>query len=183
MKKTFLLFTIIALTVFSTVSAQRNSTKKQTTIPTKFSIGLELAAPTGTFRNQYSVGVGGSGKIEIPTSREFYITATAGYTSLYLKENLRNAYRALGISTTPAGFIPLKVGGKYYFNPLIYAEGEIGAAIGTNQGHGTSFAYAPGVGVSLPILGANAIDIGLRFEGWSQNYNINQFGFRLAYKY
>ncbi len=182
-KKLLLLLTVVAVTA-SSVSAQRTTTKRKKAAPqTKFSVGLELGVPTGDFKSLYSVGVGGSGKIEIPATREFFITATAGYTSFYLNDNYRNALRLFGLSTTPAGFVPLKVGGKYYFSPQFYGEGEIGAAIGTNRGSGTAFAYAPGIGVSLPLPGRNAIDIGLRFEGWSQDYNFNQFAFRIAYKF
>ena len=121
--------------------------------------------------------------MEIPATPQFFITATAGYTSFYLKNDVKNTLQAFGLSTEPAGFVPLKVGGKYYFNPLFYAEGEIGASIGTNRGSGTAFAYAPGFGVSVPLIGRNAVDIGLRYEGWSQNYNFNQLALRLAYKF
>lgn len=178
-KKLLLMVVVIAATAFSTVSAQR---KKQTTTPVKFSVGLELAAPTGDYKNIYDVGLGGSGKIEIPATTQLFITATAGFTSFYYKENLRNALKVLGLPTTQ-GFVPLKVGGKYYFSPVFYGEGEIGASIGTNKGSSTAFAYAPGIGVSIPLIGKNAIDVGLRYEGWSQNGNFNQFALRAAYKF
>lgn len=183
MKKLFLLFTIVALTA-SAVSAQRTiMRRKKLPPPAKFSVGLELGAPAGDAKNLYSFGFGGSGKIEIPATPQFAITATAGYTSFYFKDNVKNALRAFGYSTTPAGFVPLKAGGKFYFSPVFYAEGEIGASIGTNKGSGTAFAYAPGIGTTIPLIGGNAIDIGLRYESWSQNYRFNQFGLRVAYKF
>lgn len=177
------MFTILAV-IASSVSAQRTTTRRRKAAPkTKFSVGLELGAPNGDYRNIYGVGIGGSGKIEIPATPQFAITATAGYTSFYFTQDVRNSLRAFGLSTTPAGFVPLKVGGKYYLSPIFYTEGEIGAAIGTNRGSGTAFAYAPGIGVSLPLIGRNAVDLGLRFESWSQNSNFNQFAFRVAYKF
>lgn len=184
MKKLLLMFTLVAI-VASAASAQRTTTRRKKAAPaTKFSVGLELGAPTGDYnRHIFGVGIGGSGKIEIPATRQFAITATAGYTSFYFKDDYRNSLRAFGFSTTPAGFVPLKVGGKYYFSPVFYGEGEIGAAIGTNRGNGAAFAYAPGIGVSLPLAGRNAIDLGLRFESWSQDVSFNQFGFRVAYKF
>jgi opacity protein-like surface antigen len=178
-KKLFLMAAVIAATAFSTVSAQR---KKQAAPPVNFSVGLELGAPMGDAKNFYSVGFGGSGKIEIPATREFFITATAGFTSFYYKEGIRNALKAAD-QPTSQGFVPLKVGGKYYFSPAFYAEGEIGAAIGTNKGAETAFAYAPGIGVSIPLIGRNALDVGLRYEGWSQDYSFNQLGLRVAYKF
>jgi opacity protein-like surface antigen len=178
-KKLFLMAAVITATAFSTVSAQR---KSQTATPIKFSVGLELGAPTGVYKNTYNAGLGGSGKIEIPATTQLFITATAGFTSFYYKENQKNALKALGLPTTQ-GFVPLKVGGKYYFSPAFYAEGEIGASIGTNKGSSTAFAYAPGIGVSIPLIGRNALDVGLRYEGWSQDYSFNQLGLRVAYKF
>lgn len=170
---------LAAATVFTNASAQKRTVKKSPL----FSVGLELGLPTGDYRNFYNVGFGGSGKIEIPATKNLYITATAGYTSFYLKDSYRNLLRTIGLSTTPYGYVPLKAGGKYYFSPAFYAEGEIGAAIGINHGSSSYFAYAPGIGTSIPLTGKNAIDIGFRFEGWSQNNDFNQFGLRAAYKF
>jgi hypothetical protein len=178
MKKLYLMIVLAATTVF-TVSAQKKTVKKSPL----FSVGLELIAPTGDMRSFYNVGFGGSGKIEIPATKNLYITATAGYTSYYLSDNYKNLLRSIGIPTTPTGYIPLKVGGKYYFNPAFYAEGEIGASLGTNNRSSTYFVYSPGIGTSIPLTGKNAIDIGFRFEGWSQNNDFNQFGLRVAYKF
>lgn len=179
MKKLYLMAALAAATIFTTASAQ----KRKVAISTLFSVGLELGIPTGDFASFNTVGFGGSGKIEIPATQKFYITATAGYTSFYLKDSYRNLLRTIGLSTTPDGYIPLKVGGKYYFNHALYAEGEIGASFGTNDRTSNYFAYAPGVGTSIPIIGKNAIDIGLRFEGWVQNHDFNQFALRAAYKF
>ncbi|MVN21053.1 hypothetical protein [Mucilaginibacter arboris] len=149
----------------------------------------------GDAKDVYSFGFGGSGKIEIPATKSFFITVTAGYTSFYLKDNIKNTLTAFGGSTNPAGYVPLKAGGKYYIIPLFYVEGEIGAAIGvqklspflitnnTLSGRGTAFAYAPGVGVSIPLIGKSAIDAGVRYEGWSQNGQLGQLALRVAYKF
>ena len=181
MKKLFLLGLVVAVTGFSSIKAQLRAPK--------FSIGLEVAAPTSDAHNLYSVGFGGSGKIEIPATRQLFITATAGYSSFYLKDALKNTLRTFGASLKPAGFVPLKVGAKYYLIPLVYVEGELGAAIGVQQsatgtnilsGHGTAFAYAPGVGVVVPIIG---IDAGVRYEGWSQNGHFDQVALRVAFRF
>lgn len=188
MKKLFLLAIISAATVFTTVSAQTKTTAKSPL----FSIGLDVAAPIGDAKDLYNVGFGGSGKIEIPATKAFSITVTAGYTSFYLKDDIKNTLKAFGLDTKPAGYIPVKAGGKYYIVPAFYVEGEIGAAIGvqrsavgynTLSGHGTAFAYAPGIGTSLGLGGRSAIDIGARYEGWSQDGQLNQFALRAAYKF
>ncbi|MGI4021507.1 MAG: hypothetical protein ACRYFA_08385 [Janthinobacterium lividum] len=178
MKKLYLIIVLAATTVF-TVSAQKKTIKKSPL----FSVGLELGIPTGDMRNFNTVGFGGSGKIEIPATKNLYITATAGYTTYYLKDSYKNLLRKYNYTTTPDGYVPLKVGGKYYFNPAFYAEGEIGASFGTNDRTSNYFVYSPGIGTSIPLTGKNAIDIGLRFEGWSQNNDFNQFALRAAYKF
>lgn len=193
MKKLFLLAALSAATVFTTVSAQ----KRATVISPNFSVGLEVAAPLGDAKGIYGVGFGGSGKMEIPATKAFFITVTAGYTSFYLKDNIKSTLKAFGFAVKPAGYVPLKAGGKFYISPLFYVEGEIGASIGvqrstlgattllnnTLSGHGAAFAYAPGIGVSVPLLGKSAIDAGIRYEGWSQNGQLNQAALRVAYKF
>jgi hypothetical protein len=193
MKKLFLLAAISAATVFTTVSAQKRTTARSPL----FSVGLDVSAPVGDAKNFYGFGFGGSGKIEIPATQSFSITVTAGYTSIYLKDNIKNTLHTFGYDSKPAGYIPIKAGGKYYIVPEFYVEGEIGAAIGAQRsslgglpslgntltGHGTAFAYAPGIGTSLALGGRSAIDIGARYEGWSQNGQLNQGVLRVAYKF
>ncbi len=143
----------------------------------RLSAGPEIAFPAGSFGDLFSIGFGGSLKVEVPVTREFYLTATAGYKTFYLKEGSKD----LKINK---GYVPLKAGGKYYLSPLLYAEGEVGVSIGTNKNAGSALAWAPGVGVSLPFTKDGYIDAGLRYERWARDGgNIEQVGVRIAYKF
>lgn len=144
----------------------------------QFSVGLEFGLPMEEFGDFYTIGFGGSGKMEIPLGSAFNATVTAGFINFYAKEEFSSIVK-------DAGYIPLKAGGKYYFgNNNYYVEGELGASISTTEGGGTAFAYAPGLGVSYPVSDRGAIDAGARYEGWSKDGgSINQVAFRIAYKF
>ncbi len=144
----------------------------------RLSIGAEFALPTNTgFGELFSTGFGSSAKFEVPLTNYLYATATAGFTEFFLK----NKYKNLTFNKT---YVPLKAGGKYYFEHTFYAEGELGASIGTNSGAGTAFVWSAGGGVSFPITKDGFLDTGLRVEKWARDEgNITQAGFRIAYKF
>ncbi|WP_342646911.1 hypothetical protein [Mucilaginibacter sp. CSA2-8R] len=150
---------------------------------TKFSIGPEVGIPLGDYNGLYSLTVGGTAKFEIPVnSSNFNLTFTAGYVN-FLGKTIGDSYVRYKIAN--AGFIPVKVGGKYYANRNIYLEGEVGVVTNVNStSSNAAFAYAPGLGVSLPFgKSKSALDMGIRYEGWVKNGSvINQVALRLAYK-
>jgi hypothetical protein len=177
MKK--LLLTVAAVAAFTVSFAQSKSASSGA----KLSVGLDFGLPVGDFARGTSIGFGGSGKAEMPVSSAFNFTVTAGYISYYYDKEVKDFYKAIGVDTY-LGFVPLKVGGKYFFSPNVYGEAEVGARIGTNMSTGTAFIYAPGLGVSFPVSDKHDIDFGARYEGWSQDGgNIGQVAFRIAYKF
>ncbi|TZF82178.1 hypothetical protein FW774_15925 [Pedobacter sp. BS3] len=143
----------------------------------RFNIGAEFGLPTtGSYAELFTIGFGGSGKLEVPVTKTFYATATAGFITYYLKEGVSPTYNR--------SYIPLKAGGKYYFNPMIYAEGELGISIGMQRKAGSAFVWAPGVGTSFSIAKDGYLDAGIRYEGWERNGgNLDQFALRVAYKF
>lgn len=145
------------------------------TVPTKtFSVGLELGAPTNSI---YNIGFGGSGKAEIPIVAPLSLSVTAGYTSFYYKSALVGS----NISQTPAGFVPLKAGAKFYFGPGIYMEAEGGTVIETNYSKDKLFAYAVGPGFIIPTGKHTGVDLGFRYENWGGG-RLRQTGIRVAYR-
>lgn len=174
MKRLFLLSFLFA--AVSAASAQHMGIPPYTAKP-RLSVGAEFTLPTGDFGKVFTIGFGGSGKVEIPLTRYLYGTATAGFITYYLKPEVKD----LSINKS---YIPLKAGAKYYFGGYFYGEGELGASIGANKNAGTSFAWAPGAGVSFPITKDGYLDAGIRYEKWArQGGDINQVGFRVAYKF
>lgn len=177
MKKCILLTSIATLFVLQVLAQDEPSASTTSPSGRKFSVGLDFGLPMGDEGDVYSISFGGSGKMEVPFSDAFYGTVTAGFTSLYLKEEFNDLF-------DPQGFIPVKAGGKYYFgNMNYYVEGEVGAVFGIEDGAGTAFAYAPGLGISFPVSDKGAIDAGARYEGWSNDGTFSQIGFRIAYKF
>ncbi|WP_345948635.1 MULTISPECIES: hypothetical protein [unclassified Mucilaginibacter] len=174
---------MVAITAAGLLTSAFAQTKSASTSGPKLSIGLDFGVPTGNFANGTSIGFGGSGKAEIPVASAFNFTVTAGYISYYYEKPYKDALKALGADTY-LGFVPVKVGGKYFFSPNVYGEAEVGARIGTNMSTGTAFLYAPGLGVSFPVSDKHDIDFGARYEGWSKDGgNIGQVAFRIAYKF
>lgn len=144
----------------------------------KFGVALETGLPVGDAEDVYSVGLGGSAKLEIPVTSPFAVTLSAGYLNMQVKDDLQPV---LGESRE---FIPIKAGAKYYFGRNFFGEGELGASIPTESSDETAFAYAPGIGVTLPVADQTAIDIGLRYEGWTRDQgDIDQVGLRAVIKF
>lgn len=140
-----------------------------------FSLGAELGIPNASV---YSIGVGVSGKFELPLSNRVAITATAAYSAFFYKSNLFNNSKTLA----SARFIPLKAGVKYYLNPGVYFEGELGTAIETNYLKQDLFAFSIGPGFIIPIKNKFGVDFGLRYEKWSQ-HQVQQTAIRFAYRF
>jgi hypothetical protein len=140
-----------------------------------FSAGLELGI---TSNSVYAIGLGASAKGEFPVSNRVCLTVTAGYSTFFYKSNLFASSRTL----SPAYFIPLKAGIKYYPNPNVYIEGELGTAIETNYLKQDLFAFSIGPGFVVPINNNRGIDIGFRYEGWS-DHQVRQTAIRFAYRW
>jgi hypothetical protein len=153
-------------------------------IPTtsKFSLGAELTIPVGQNGSPYSAGFGASAKYDAPVAKSTFFTASAGYIKFNYSNDIKAVAKQENVKLLPApGFIPLKVGIKYYVNDAFgfFFEGQAGAAISTKSGYGTSFAYAPGLGYTF----AENIEGSGRYEIWSHNGSLSQFAFRLAYRF
>ena len=172
MKRLFLL-TFLLCGVSSLVFAQSEAFPSST----KIGVALETGLPVGDADDVYSVGLGGSAKVEVPVSQPFALTVTAGYMSLQVKDELKPS---LGDNRE---FIPVKAGAKYYIGKF-FGEGEVGASIPLEGEDNTAFAYAPGIGVTLPVSTNSAIDLGVRYEGWAKDAgNIDQVGIRAVVKF
>jgi opacity protein-like surface antigen len=169
---------ILLVAVFAvaalTASAQETTTKGRT----RFSIGLEAGLPVGDADDFYSTVLGGAVAAEIPVASKAFATISAGYSSLSPKKEWKD------VGAEAVGFVPLKAGLKYFFGKNFYGAGALGAAISTEDGVGTFFSWAPGIGISYPVSSKNDIDAGIRYESWSKDGgSIDQIGFHVALKF
>jgi len=170
MKKLLLLTAVAGLFAFSSVNAQTKTPR--------LSVGAEFGFPMGDFGDVFNFGYGGSLQYQHPVAPSLLVTGSAGYMNFQSKE-------ILGVKVN-SGAIPVKAGARYYFGENFFAGAELGAAFSTESGEGnsTAFVYAPGIGIDYPVSDKGAIELGARYEGWSQNGGTNGFiGLRLAYNF
>lgn len=173
MKKAFLLFAVGLFFI--------GATKAQTyerPIGSEFSIGISPALPVGDFNKTSSFGLGADLKYAYNFDETIAATVSAGYNNFFVKKDLKD----LGFESN-VGFVPIKAGVRFSMGNL-YAEPQIGAAIGTSEGSETKLTYAGQIGV----MASPNFDVSLRYEGISAGKKLNgdnaTLGFvalRLAY--
>jgi len=167
-------------------------------------VGLELAAPMGTFGDVANMGFGGTGRFEYQLQNNLALTATVGYLAWGGKEvTIQTSTGIFGStvkSTIDYSSIPIKAGIKYYFSGGFYGMGEAGihmfstdvktvstvtSASGTKvteepgTGSSTEFTIAPAVGYELKA-GNMIVDLSARYEIIS---DLSFLGFRAGLKF
>lgn len=157
------LFSLLTLSAFS----QSEPTKT-------ISVGFDLGLPTNSI---YSVGLGASAKLELPVVAPVVFTLSAGYDSFIYK----SSFAGSNVSQPAATFVPLKAGGKFYFGPGIYLEGEAGSAIETNYSKDKLFAFALGPGFVFATGKRSGIDLSIHYENWGGG-RLRQTAIRVAYR-
>ncbi len=179
MKKLFVLTAIAGMFVFSNVKAQDAAMSGP-----KLGIGVEFGFPTGNFGDVYNLGVGGSLLYQHPIAEKLNFTANAGYLNFTGKDY---SLGGVTVSADNFGVIPVKAGLRYFLAENIFVNGEVGAVFGTEEGFGTRFAYAPGVGVEFPVADKSTLELGARYEGWSKkgdnSVTPQTIGLRLAWNF
>lgn len=161
MKK--LITTLVIIVVALNVNAQKN---------VKFSLGAELGVPTGNLNTIYSVAVGATAQADVKIDTDAALTFNTGIIQ-YVGKKIKNTnfkYRSEAL-------IPLLVGVKYYFSPMVYGSGQLGTSISTAQNGGSTFTYIPGVGFKFD----ERIDLLLKYTGYSGDGGA--FGVRLGYTF
>ena len=137
----------------------------------KLGIGIIGGIPTG---DAYNVALGADLRYQFDVDKQLSIPVTAGYTRFLGKE-------INGFDVPDFGYIPVKVGAKYFFNDSgagVYGLAELGAGFGTNKGSGTSFVYSPALGYAW----SNGLDLGVKYEGLARDGGSTGYvGLRLAY--
>jgi hypothetical protein len=177
MKKLFLLAAIAGIFAFSNASAQ---TKDPAMSGSKLGIGVDFAFPTGNFGDFTDFGYGGSLQYQVPIIEKLNFTASAGYLNFKGKD-----VTVAGVTFDGGNVaaIPVKAGVRYFLAENFYVGGELGAAFGTSDGAGTAFVYDPHIGVEFPVSDGGSIDLGARYESWSNDGTSRFIGLRLAYNF
>lgn len=140
-----------------------------------FSIGpyVEAAAPTGDFKETNKNGYGAGLNMDVRLSK-FGLTGSAGIMHFGGKTilNGEGSGKMPGVTA-----IPVRVGIKYHFAPLLYFKIEGGTANYTN-GDKNAFILSPGIGVR--VLG---LDVQLKYESWIQDGSRSFAGLKAGYNF
>jgi len=174
MKKQLLTLLFVAGIVTCSFAQSKPDSLSATKGGVKFSIGAEAGIPVGDISIGYNFVLGGSAKLEVPTSQSTYLTISAGYNAFFAKSILKE----FGAPAT-SGFVPLKAGLKAYASGNFFIEGQAGIAFSTESGGGHAFAWSPGIGYTFD----KGFEVGARYEGWSNGGTIGQISARLAYRF
>lgn len=153
MKKIF--FTATATLFLSLVAFSQTGYNKGF----RLGFGLNGGFPTD---GDYDGSVGIDGRLQYDFTPKTSITFTTGYTHLFAEPE-------------EVGFVPAKLGFKYFLGNQFYAMGEAGAAFGVNGNIDNSLIIAPVFGFANKFL-----DASIRYEYYS-DYETDQIALRLAY--
>lgn len=172
MKKLFSI-AVAVFFMFNHVAAQTKSRES------KLGLGLDLAIPTGTYKNHADYGLGFSLLYQKPVADNLSITGNVGYLRFH-------GPAVFSDIKYKEGYVPIKAGARYFIARYFFAATELGVTIPTANGYGsgTAFAYAPGLGASFPVSKAGTLDIGIRYENWSRSDGTRSFaGIRAGYNF
>lgn len=174
MKK--ILLSLVLLT--STFISSFGQTQKTPSL----SFAADFGIPVGDANIVYAGVIGASIKLELPvTPSSFNVTVTSGFSDFIVK-NMYNTYINNGT------YVPLELGGKFYFDKTVYFEGDLGASFDVNSNYSgpkAAFIFAPMLGLTLPANNIkSAMDVALRYEGRSETGGtISQIAIRVAYRF
>ena len=165
MKKTILIVATFIAISLSAIAQNETSVKKDF----KFSIGVNAGIPVGDIKPFSSFVIGGDLQGEYALAPTFGVTLSAGYLNFSGKS---------GISSS--GFIPILLGGKYYFTDNVYGHAQFGISLSTEKDGGSAFTYAPSIGYAL----SEKFDVALKYQSATKNsFNISFIGIRLAHSF
>lgn len=129
--------------------------------------GVSVDIPVSNL-NGASIGVGIDLLGQYGISDNIAITGDAGYHVLFAKEDNVDAL----------GIIPIRAGIRFFPSATnLYLGGKVGVGIFTGNGSGSSTAYSFGAGYKMD----EKLDIGLSYDGYSNNGSIGLIAIRLGY--
>lgn len=153
MKKIF--FTALATLFLGTIAFSQTPYNKGF----RLGVGLNGGFPTdGAYDGSLGIDV----RLQYDFTKQTSLTLTTGYTHLFNEPE-------------DVGFVPAKLGFKYFIGNQFYLMGEAGAAFGVNGSIDNSLILAPVFGFANKYL-----DASVRYEYYS-DYETDQIALRLAY--
>lgn len=152
MKKTLFLLSIVAFSL--------NANAQQYKRGFRLGFGINGGLPTDS--EKYEGALGADIRLQHDFTAKTSMTLTTGYNHLFVKGD-------------DQGFVPLKLGAKFFLNKNLYAQGEAGVGFGVSNDLGNTLILSPSFGFANKY-----IDVSLRYENYN-NYHTDQIGLRIAY--
>jgi hypothetical protein len=139
----------------------------------RFSIGPygEVAWPTGDFSNSNSTGLGIGLGADVKLIGGLSVTGSVGYMHFSGKKIDGNKMPAIAA-------VPVRVGLRLKFLPIIYVKFESGVANFTGKTDGSAVIIAPGIG--LRIIG---LDAEVKYEAWAHDGTLGFWGLKVGYNF
>lgn len=162
----------LLLLLFCGTFAQAQTGPKAGKLSPAFNIATEMNLP---FQN-YVLGLGASLGYEAPLSSRFSLNVSAGYNAMFMLNIVWN----VDDETTTIGFIPLRIGGRYYATSKFYLEGTTGTAIRLDSGNSALIAGGGG-GFVFKLRDGGGLDLGLKAEHWEGQ--VDHITFKIAYRF
>src|SRR3569833_2125902 len=147
---------LMAIAVAAVAMFFTTNVKAQTTEPNKWrlGIGVEGGIPTGSISDYSKFELGGTARLQYGIQKNVGLTLTSGYYYFFADD------AAKSVGGESVGIVPVKVGGKFFFNSPIYFGAELGAGFETKYAKNTKFLWSPALGWAN-----KSWDIGVRYEG------------------
>ncbi len=172
MKTRFTLAACLLILFAGSTYAQKASKKF------RIGLGVEGALPSTGLSAMYNFGAGATTRFAYSLDDKMAITLTTGAIAFLPKSIAKDADLKAQIN------IPIKAGFRYMITPKFYGIAETGVTIAksyasvagqTISATGSTFTYAPGIGVLL-----GGFDASLRYEGYT---GAGFLGLRLGFNF
>lgn len=128
----------------------------------QFKVGVNGGIPVGDADDVTSVTLGADLAYTWEVSEGFEAGISAGYAHFIIKDEWRD------LVDDPA-FIPVAATAQYSLTENLFLGGDIGYAIGVNDGNDGGFLYQPKIGYKINMVEIYAGYRGIAADGWDAN--------------
>lgn len=141
----------------------------------RFSLGpyVEAGFPDGDLSDTHKTGYGVGLGVDVKLIAGFGATGSLGYMRFAGQKEV-----ATGIKYPALQAIPVRIGLKYQFIPLLYVKVESGAANFIGETDGSAVIVAPGIG--LRFMG---LDVQAKYEAWFRDGTRGFWGLKAGYNF
>ena len=128
-----------------------------------FSVGINGAAPTGDINEFTTFNLGADAAYRYDLGRKFQVGALAAYSQFFGASG-KDEFGEWEVDDIQ--FIPLAASGRFKMKSY-FAGGDLGYAIGVNEGNQGGLYYKPHVGVNIGKFGVLGSYSGITRDGFT----------------